>query len=115
MLWFTAKMLGIPRYIWIIGAAVLLYVGYLILVAQENADDKHNQQVGATVERAQQQSETLDAVENANEAREKIAAPGPAGDRRRYDQCLRTARTSTLCARFLPVGETADGTTSAGR
>jgi hypothetical protein len=72
----------------------------------EKADDQRNQEIGATVQREGDLRETITRTEKANEAREEIRQVGPTGNRLRYDQCLRTARTPTNCERFLPRGET---------
>lgn len=93
-----------------IGALILatgLLIGalWLWLGAREEADDKANQEIGATVQREGDLRETIERTEKANETREEINRPGPAGDRLRYDQCLRTARTPANCQRFLPVGQ----------
>ena len=58
--------------------------------------------LGGTEERNTQLENTIKNVEKADEAREDIARPGPVGDRTRYDQCLRTARTPSNCERFMP-------------
>lgn len=75
---------------------------WLWIDSREAADDRANQQIGRTVEREQSQAVTIERVEQANEAREEIEQPGAAGDRVRYEQCLRSARTPGSCVRFLP-------------
>ena len=45
---------------------------------------------------------TIEQKKEADDARDQITQPGPTGDRKRYDQCLRTARTPENCERFLP-------------
>lgn len=99
--WFLKSTLGVPRWLWAIGALVLLYVAVVML---EAADDKNNQQIGATVEREAQTTEVLQRTETGNavreEVREAIARGG--GSDVVYAQCLRTARTPSKCERFLP-------------
>lgn len=89
----------------ILGAAALIGVLWLWLDHREKADDRNNQEIGAAVQREGDLRETLERTETANEAREEIERPGDAGDRLRYDQCLRTARTPANCQRFLPGGQ----------
>lgn len=99
---FAAKLLGIPRWLWIIAFLALLYAA---LVIAEGADDKNNQTIGATVEREAQTREVLERTETGNAAREEvreaIARDGGRSDIV-YDQCVRTARTPANCERFLP-------------
>ena len=90
----------------ILGAAALLGALWLWIDAREKADDKANQEIGAAVQREGDLRTTLERTEQGNEAREEIWQAGPAGDRLRYDQCVRTARTPANCQRFLPGGET---------
>jgi len=90
----------------ILGVAALLGALWFWIDAREEADDQRNQEIGATVQREGDLRETIARTEKANEAREEIRQVGPTGNRLRYDQCLRTARTPTNCERFLPRGET---------
>jgi hypothetical protein len=101
MSWFLGKTLGIHRLI-LVAVAVAAVVGvYFWLQAAENADDKQNQEIGATVEREKNLTETIDRVEKADDVRETTTP----GDRSFYDECLRTARTPANCERFLPSGQ----------
>lgn len=84
----------------VVGGVLLLGGLWAFLGARENADDRRNQEVGAEMQRASDMASTIDRVEEGNKAREEITAPGPAGDRARYDQCLRSARTPANCARY---------------
>jgi hypothetical protein len=102
----AAPLLGIARWVWLAGAVVALVGVVLWLNAREKADDRANQELGATVQRETDLRKTIERTETANEAREEIARPDAAGDRLRYDQCLRTARTPANCQRFLPGGQT---------
>lgn len=86
------------------GIAALLLLGGTVWYCQEQVEDKVEQAevIGRTEERNTQLENTIKNVEKADEAREDIARPGPVGDRTRYDQCLRTARTPSNCERFMP-------------
>jgi len=84
------------------GAGALLWGLWAWLGHREAQDDKHNQDIGATVQREADLRATLERTETANEARREIEQDGPVGDRARYEQCLRTARTPTNCQRLLP-------------
>lgn len=93
---------GIPRWILALLAVALLLAGaWIWIVKSEEADDRRNQEIGATVEREKAQAETIKRVETANEAREEINRNDDAGIRLRYEQCLRTARTPANCERLL--------------
>jgi membrane protein implicated in regulation of membrane protease activity len=103
MAWLTGKgFLGLAKGLWLLGAVVALIGAVAWLQARENADDKANQEIGAAVQREGDLRETIERTETANEAREEIGRHDAAGDRLRYDQCLRTARTPANCERFLP-------------
>lgn len=108
MPWFALKFLGVSRWIWLAGAAVVLVGAVAWLNAREKADDRANQELGATVQRETDLRETIQRTETANEVRDEMARPGAAGDRLRYDQCLRTARTPANCERFLSGGQAPD-------
>lgn len=86
------------------GIAALLLLGGTVWYCQEQVEDKVEQAevIGRTEERNTQLENTIKNVEKADEAREDIAKPGVVGDRTRYNQCLRTARTPANCERFLP-------------
>lgn len=100
--WFAMKTLGLARWAWILilVAAVALVVG--IAIRSEKADDKANQEIGASGEREKSNSVVIGNVEKANEAREEIRSPGTAGDCARYAVCVRSARNPAQCQRFLP-------------
>lgn len=103
MIWAKLKVLlgGAGRW-WLLWLALVAVAAIMILRAAEDADDRRNQDLGAAAQRARDLAETLHRTEEGNAAREEIRAPGPAGDRARYDQCLRAARTAANCQRFLP-------------
>lgn len=95
--------LRLPRGWHYVAAGVLAVAAlaslWLWLDAREKADDRRNQEIGATVEREKSATATIKQVEKANAARDEVRNDiGSA----RYDQCLRTARTPALCERFLP-------------
>ena len=101
--WLGARgFLGLAKGLWLLGAVVLLIGAVAWLKSRETADDKANVEIGRAIEREEALTETIERVETANEAREEIGRPDAAGDRLRYDQCLRTARTPANCERFLP-------------
>lgn len=105
MIWafITARgLLGLRKGWWVLIAIVALAGLVLWLGARETADDKANQEIGAAVQRETNLTETIKRTEQGNAAREEIRAPGNAGDRARYDQCVRSARTPANCRRFLP-------------
>ncbi len=105
MIWafLKASTFGIPRWIFAVLGVVLLLVGaWVWLVKSEEKDDRHNQEIGATVEREHALEETVKRVETANDVREEINRLDDAGARMRYEQCLRSARTPANCKRLLP-------------
>lgn len=89
-------------------AVVAMGALVLWLNLREEADDRTNQQIGATAERTKQLEDTIKQVEEGNAARAEIEeAMGRDDGRSRvvYDQCLRTARTPANCERYLPDDE----------
>ena len=102
MAWLGGKFLGLPRGLLVLLGLLLLLAGLCIyIVKSEEADDRANQEIGATVEREKALSETVKRVEEANVAREEINRNDDAGAQLRYNQCLRSARTPANCERFL--------------
>lgn len=102
MPWLAVKMLGLARGWWLLIALAALASLIWWFSAAEKADDRANQQIGRSEAVIESQGKALESVETANEAREEIEQRGPAGDRVRYEQCLRSARTPGNCERFLP-------------
>ena len=102
MAWLGAKFLGLGRWAWLLIVAAAIGAAWLWLDAREEADDKANQEIGATVQREGDLRETIERTEKANEARDDIASDR---DNARYNQCLRTARTPANCERLLPQRE----------
>lgn len=101
MIW--ATLTGLPKWVRFAGVALLaaaLLLGLWIWFgAREEADDKANQSIGATVQREGDLREILNRTEQANAARDEVDDDRGTA---RYDQCLRTARTPENCQRFLP-------------
>lgn len=82
-----------------LAALVLLLIGLAAwglvtwLNAREEADDKANQEIGATIQREGNLRATIQNVETANEAAETVARnPGAA-----RAECLRNARNTADC------------------
>lgn len=84
--------------------AALLLVGGTVWYCSSQVEERVEQAeiTGEVKEQKRQLEETIKNVETAEEAREDISEVGPTGDRTRYNQCLRTARTPSNCERFLP-------------
>lgn len=86
-------MLLLKYWRWIAGAVAVIAV--IALVASIYGNGK---EAGADKIEKEVLQQTVKNVEKANEVRQNF----PADDRRRYDQCLRTARTPANCKRWLP-------------
>lgn len=94
MAWLTGKaFLGLSKGVWLLAAAALLAGGIIWLRAAENADDKRNQELGATVQREKNVTATIKQVEKANEASETLRRDTGAA----YDECVRNARNPSDC------------------
>jgi len=98
-----AGFAGLRKGWWVLITLAAIVGAYIWLTARENADDEANQNIGAAIQRESDLTETLNRTEQAHAAREEIRAPGNAGDRARYDQCVRSARTPANCQRYMPV------------
>jgi len=97
--WLMKRALfGLKKWIWLLIVAGLIAALFLWFHLAEQADDKANQEIGATTERNIQLETTLERTNQGNQAREEIR--NDVGDAR-YAQCLRTARTPENCIRFL--------------
>lgn len=86
---------------WAIGGGILVVAAlalWLWIGRADEADDRNNQAIGATVQREADMTQTIERVEKANAAREDTIV----GSVEFYYQCLRTARTPDNCQRFLP-------------
>jgi hypothetical protein len=106
--WLGAKALfGLSRGLWVAIVAGLIALAVLWFIALEKADDRANQEIGATVQREGDLRETIERTEQGNEAREEIKRDvDRGGGAVLYEQCLRTARTPANCGRFLPERQT---------
>lgn len=100
---------GISWKVWAGLAALSLILGG-VWYCTEQVDKRVEQAevVGSTTERNVQLEQTIENVKKAENARDEITDPGPAGDLARYDQCVRTARTPANCERFLPSVQPTD-------
>lgn len=91
--------LNILRKVWpILVIAVVFIVGAILL----DRYDKAQQKVGEQRTVISQQGETLNEIQSANKAANRVL---DASDVAAFCECLRTARTSGDCERFLPVSE----------
>ena len=72
--WLTSKVLGVPRWGIVVGAAALLVLGYFWLASREEADDNRNQEIGRTIEREEATRTVLERTEAGNAARDEIRA-----------------------------------------
>lgn len=93
-LWASQRARKVVGYIGL-GLAVIALLGALwaILSARENADDKSNQQIGATVEREKAATATIINVEKANAAAENVKHDSDAA----RAECLQNARNPADC------------------
>lgn len=96
--WLTGRAFGMARWAWVAVAIAVLGAAVGIYTASQRHRDATNREIGAAVESNKNLTETVKKVEKANEIRETVQP----GDRRFYDECLRTARTPANCERFLP-------------
>lgn len=98
MTWFLAKgLLGFSRWAWILVVAGLIGAAIVWLDRVEWADDKRNQELGATVEREATTRTVLERTEQGNEVRENVRRDRNAA----YDECVRSARTPANCVGLL--------------
>lgn len=93
MTWLLTKTLGLHRIAWIGLAGAALVALFFWLSAREEADDKHNQEIGAQIQREGDLRETIERTEKANEAAKEIERNPDA----RRDNCLRYSRTPENC------------------
>lgn len=100
--WLGTKVLfGLSRMVWI-GIVLFVIAGvWIYLDAGERADDKNNQEIGATVEREKQTGEVLKRTEKANEVREATRRSNDVA----YAECVQSARTPANCVGLLPERE----------
>ncbi len=89
-------LLSRPAVRWAIAGlgAVILIAGLILWATKaEQADDRHNQQIGAQVERSEAAQATLDNVRKANDAEATIRSDPDAA----LAECLRHARNPKDC------------------
>lgn len=88
-----------------IAGVVLITAVFLWIDAGERADDRANQEVGATIQREGDQAKTIENVGVANDTRADVEASQKRNNGRNpefYASCLRSARTPENCKRFMP-------------
>lgn len=99
MTWIVALFARLSLPAWLQKAMpYLLLVGligalWLWLSARENADDKRNQEIGRDIERAESVAHTLDQLEKADAAEQKLDSDPVA----RRDNCRLHSRTPENC------------------
>lgn len=71
----------------------LLWLLWAYLSARESADDRANQQIGATIEREKAATATIQNAEKANAAAENVRRSSDAA----RDECLQNARNPANC------------------
>jgi len=86
-----------------VAAVVLLVLAALWMSSAEKADDRNNQEVGASQAVIAGQQQTLEQLKDANDAEEDLRT---GGERNlvRYNECLRNARTKSRCEQYDPAG-----------
>ena len=87
------------KWLLIVGAVVAISGGFLLWLSNRDAGNVEKGKAEQTVENLE---ETVNRVDQANEARDTIRVDN---GNARFDQCMRTARTPANCQRFLPSGE----------
>lgn len=92
--WIAAR-----KWLLIIAAVITISGGYLLWLSNRDAG---NVEKGKTEQTVENLEETVNRVDQANEARDTIRVDN---GNARFDQCMRTARTPANCQRFLPSGE----------
>lgn len=97
--WLTSSVFGVPR--WILLAVAALVIAGAVAVANHWFDStvETAKEAGAAGQRADDLGETIKRTEQGNAVREQVRNPG---NRARYDECMRSARTPANCKRFLP-------------
>lgn len=108
--WFTGLETQM-KVIAILAAIGLVIIGlgaafHLVDTAFEQAEDK-----GAAVERAEATGKVIENVKAANEARDAINDPRSCA---MYVECLRSARATANCVRYLPDDEDCSVQSSSG-
>lgn len=89
-------MLVNPPWKLLVGIGILALIIILVFYVMRAGEEK-----GKLEERDQANEIVFEKLEKANEVQKTF----PSNDRALYEQCLRSARSSENCKRFLPVGE----------
>lgn len=99
MPWLATKVFGVPR--WLLLAIAALAIAAAVTVANHWFDStiETAKEAGASGQRADDLGETIKRTEKGNAVRDQVRDPG---NRARYDECVRSARTPENCKRFLP-------------
>lgn len=91
---------------WLIPAGLLMLVlAGVLMVTQCGGSKREAKQAGAVEQREADNKETINRVEQGNEARQTIEDDFKRDDGRSaaiYAQCVRSARAPENCERFLP-------------
>lgn len=82
-------------------ALAALLIGGAVWWFSDTVDDAHDAGVeqGVTTERVEAQAEVINNVEKANETRAAASDPGSCVA---YNECLRSARNTANCVRYMP-------------
>lgn len=102
--WLGAKALfGLSRGLWLLLAVAALAGLAWWFSAAEKADDKANQEIGATVQRDKDKTTAIERTVKGNEVRNEVEREGQRGaGNRLYAECLRGNRGATeVCQRYL--------------
>lgn len=88
----------------ILFALAALLIGGAVWWFNDTVDDAHDAGVkqGVTTERVEAQAEVIKNVEKANETRAAVNDPRAC---LAYNECMRSARTTANCVRYLPDDE----------
>lgn len=90
----SQRVAGVLAWVIPVVASVALLGGlYALLTSSENADDQHNQNIGAEMQRASDMAQTIDNVEKANAAADEVHRSTDAA----RDECMRNARNPANC------------------
>jgi hypothetical protein len=101
----VASFFGVPRWIWVVGVAVILAAGVTIAIAVSNHKTDAlvtvAEKSGETKAVVKGQETTLNQVSKANEATARV---NNAGDPLKYDTCLRDSAPGYEgnCERYKP-------------
>lgn len=94
--------LGLQRWIWIVGIAVLVFVAIQIVVGMHKNSLGVAEEAGATKAVVAGQAQTLEQLGDANEAERDLRNGGERSSAR-YNACLLDARDKAACGRYKPL------------